>query len=280
MKHIATGIICSLLLAATVFCTGCPRRSSSAGESSATETTCVEVADDCRQQTDANLDSIVCGEGCSEYTCYFTTGTCNKKALEHIRAVIFVGFAVVDVDSGDEPASIDRYRTHYLDSLSALEWLDGEPWISMRKLFLDWSEQQLERYYIVSKAKRDPAILYHCSEADSVLVGCADILTGDMSRFVDRVRCFWKAHERAKAVQDSTVFNKDDLHRTLAQIDNVLGESDSTYCARERLFQLLSNHINHKIHNRLGKNGTVDFFSYSDDFLRIFDSVRVETWEP
>ncbi len=56
--------------------------------------------------------------------------------------------------------------------------------------------------------------------------------------------------------------------------------ADSLRHARRMLLQLLSNHINEKIHQRLGDNGTVDFCRNEKDFLRLFDSVRVESWEP
>lgn len=218
-------------------------------------------------------------EGCSQYTCYFDKGTRNKKALEHIQSVIF-GYFDTEVDSDDDPERIDRYRTRCLDSLSKLEWLDSEPWPTVRRVFLKWSKQQLDRAYIVSMAKRDPAILYHCSETDSVLVRCADILSEGGDGYVDAVRQLSRESEWAKAARDSALFDRSYMEATLARIDRVLSELDSTGNAREHLFVLLSNHINHKIHNRLGKNGTVDFFSYSDDFLRIFDSVKVETEEP
>lgn len=65
--------------------------------------------------------------------------------------------------------------------------------------------------------------------------------------------------------------------RSLSQIDLELSGPDSIERAYARLYQLLSNHINRKIHSRLGKDGTVDFFEYNDAFLKLFDSVKVET---
>lgn len=227
------------------------------------------------------IDSIVFGEGCSEYTCYFTAGTIDRKALGHIRTVVF-DTPLCDADFGNCPDydQAERYRRQILDSLSSLEWLDCESWISLRNLFLAWSEQQLDRSYIVYRAESDPAYLYDCSETDSILVRCGDILIEGGDRYVDRVRSLWKEIVFSNAAADSVRFDRSYLDWTLAHIEECLSDSDSTCNARERLFQLLSNHINGKIHRRLGKDGTVDFSAYGDDFFHIFDSVRVETYEP
>lgn len=275
MKHTANGMKLALLGIVMVLGAGCLQGRSIVQNTPATEILSAGGADDHAPR----LDSIVCAEGCTGYTCYFTEGTRNKKALENIQALIFGGFTV-DIDSDDDSESIDRYRTYLLDSLSSLEWLDTEPWPSVHRLYWKWTKQQCDRFYIVSKAKRDPAVLYHCDETDSVLVRCADILTKGGDGYVEAVRRLLKEHERAKAARDSVVFDRSYLEHTLSQIDRALDASDSRANARERLFVLLSNHINNKIHNRLGENGTVDFYKYSDDFLRIFDSVKVETEEP
>lgn len=266
MKYIQNGIAVCLLLASVVFCTGCPQRQTVAGEVAVTEAV-------------LGVDSIVCYEGCAEYTCYFAAGSQNKKVLENIRSVIFGGFDI-EVDSDDSPEEIDRYRKRYLDSLSRLEWLDSEPWPALHSLYMKWSQQQLERYYIVSSARRNPAILSHCSETDSVLVRCEGILTRGGDGFVGAVRQLWTESEYAKAARDSVAFDRSYLERTFERIDEVLSDPDSVSRAREHLSVLLSNHINQKIHDRLGKNGTVDFYSYADDFFRIFDNVKVVEEEP
>lgn len=224
-----------------------------------------------------HIDSLLCGEECAEYTCYFVAGSRNLQALEHVRSIVFDGSLVdIDYESCADTQSANRLRTHLLDSLRALDWLEGEPWTAVRELYLAWSEQQLERNYIVYRAGLDPAYLLDCPRTDSVLVRCADLLSLDGDRFVDEVRDFLSASERAKFERDSVTFDRDYLKYSLSRIEGLFDET----AARERLFQLLSNHLNHEIHRRLGKDGTVDFYTYIPDFLQLFDSVKVETWEP
>lgn len=223
------------------------------------------------------IDSLLCGEGCAEYTCYFVAGSRNLRALDHVRSIVFEGSQIyAPYESCADTQSADRLRLRILDSLCSLDWLEGEPWAAVQELYLAWSEQQLEREYIVYRAERDPAYLYDCPRTDSVLVRCADILIQSGDRFVDEVRDFLRASERARFERDSATFDRDYLKYSLARIDGLSGETD----ARERLFQLVSNHLNHGIHQRLGKDGTVDFYTYIPDFLQLFDSVKVETWEP
>lgn len=211
-------------------------------------------------------DSMLFGEGCTEYTGYFVSGSLDEEAVQNIRRVIFEGALLVDTDFGDceDIESANRYREQQRDNLSALAWLDYEPWTEIRKLFVSWAEQQLDRAYIVFRSRNDPAYLYDCSEADSVLVRCADIMTEGGEGYVGGVRRLWKASPFS----------------SLVRIDDELSGPDSVDRARERLLQFLSNHINHKIHSRLGEDGTVDFYQYEPDFLRLFDSVKVETFEP
>ncbi len=64
------------------------------------------------------------------------------------------------------------------------------------------------------------------------------------------------------------------------RIERVTSGPDSLARARDRLFQLMSNHLNRKIHSRLSDDGTVDFNVYNRDFLELFDSVKIESWEP
>lgn len=182
------------------------------------------------------VDSLVFEEGCSEYTAYFASGKLDREALEPIRRIIYES-CVVRTDFGGcaDDAAAGRRRAELLDSVERLRWLDGEPWSSMRDLFLAWAGQQIERAFILSCSERDPSFLYGCSEADSVLCRCADSLTGDAGRPV---------------------------------------------LSRDGLLRLAGNHINRKIHRRLGRAGTVDFNVYNRDFLELFDSVRIESWEP
>lgn len=170
----------------------------------------------------------------------------------------------MNFDRCTDAEEVEFFRGRVLDSLSALAWLDGEPWGAMRELFLKWAEQQLERHYIVYKSREESSYLYDCSETDSVLIRIADIMTRSGDRYTDEVRHLWVEYPE----------------RSLSQIDLELSGPDSIERAYARLYQLLSNHINRKIHSRLGKDGTVDFFEYNDAFLKLFDSVKVETWEP
>ncbi|WP_418992681.1 hypothetical protein [Alistipes sp.] len=229
----------------------------------------------------SRLDSIVCAEACCEYTCYYAAGSRNPKALEHLRAILFESYLVdVDFDDCADASGADRLRHRLLDSLRSLEWLDGEPWTAVHALYLAWSEQQLEREYIVYRAERDPAYLYDCPRSDSLLVRSADILTRSGNRFVGKVRELLRADERAKFERDSVTFDRAYLAYTLSRIDALLTAPDSIRNARELLFQRVSNHLNDGIHRRLGQDGTVDFSIYIPEFLQLFDSVKVESWEP
>ena len=249
---------------------------------SAAEITCADEADGlARTAAQPRLDSIELSEGCDWYTCYFAEGTRNKKALEYIRDVIqgTRGPSYEEYDPDLSPACIDGGRAIILDSVRSVEWPDSEPWPSMRRLHEEWWEQELERQWIVYMAKRDPAFLCDCSETDSVLIRCADILRNDGvdREAVRRLKKEIAAAEYAeRVVRYSLVYDAQELESTFSSVDWVVDRNDP----RELLFTTLSNYINHKIHNRLGKNGDIDFFSYKDDFLRIFDSVKVETFEP
>lgn len=211
------------------------------------------------------VDSLVFEVGCTEYTAYFAAGAHDREALEPIRRIIYES-CVVRTDFGRcaDDAAAERRRTELLDSVKRLRWLAGEPWNSMRDLFLAWAGQQIERAFILSCSERDPSFLYGCSEADSVLIRYADILTGDPQRLPEEVRRLWRESPCAAQVR----------------IERITGGPDSLARARDRLFQLASNHINRKIHRRLGREGTVDFNVYNRDFLELFDSVRIESWEP
>ncbi|MCM1301597.1 MAG: hypothetical protein NC250_06330 [Alistipes senegalensis] len=181
----------------------------------------------------------------------------------------------VPLDGCTDCDAARRLQVHALDSLRSLAWLDGELWTEMRALFLEWAERQFDRDYIVFRSRREPAFLYDCSECDSVIRHCADVLTGPADRFVDEVRRYWKAQGRTLFARDSN-----SLNNHLAYVDARLNTPDSLREAREALFRLLSNHLNHRIHQRLGTNGAVDFGIYESAFLQSFDSVHVETWEP
>lgn len=271
--------------AVLTLCTGCrggrpaPAKAESAESAALPErdATCPDEDETSDLSDEAFVDSLFCGEGCTEYTCYFVAGSRNLQALDHVRSIVFDGSLVdIDYESCADTLSADRLRIHVLDSLRTLDWLGGEPWTAVRELYLAWSEQQLERNYIVYRAGLDPAYLLDCPRTDSVLVRCADLLSLEGDRFVDEVRDFLSASERARFERDSTTFDRSYLEYSLARIDGLFDET----AARERLFQLLSNHLNHEIHRRLGKDGTVDFYTYIPDFLQLFDSVKVETWEP
>lgn len=244
-----------LLVAMLVFGAGCTGRSSQSSFRSQ-DPVLIEAK---------RVDSIVFEEGCTEYTGYFASGSLNRSAVENVRRVIFDGPVIfVNFDRCTDAEDVEFFRGRVLDSLSALAWLDGEPWGAMRELFLKWAEQQLERHYIVYKSREESSYLYDCSETDSVLIRIADIMTRSGDRYTDEVRHLWVEYPE----------------RSLSQIDLELSGPDSIERAYARLYQLLSNHINRKIHSRLGKDGTVDFFEYNDAFLKLFDSVKVETWEP
>lgn len=232
-------------------------------------------------QLGVRMDSMVFGEGCEEYTGYFREGSLDRKAAYNIRRVIF-DTPVTFTRFGDctDTVCAGRYRAQLLDSIKALAWLDTEPWVAMGELFRAWSEQQFNRDYIVFRTRQDPFFLYECNETDSVLVRCADILTRSGDRFVDEVRRYWQAGERAKAARDSITYDRELMEYIFARIAEKLQGTDSTYNAAEFMFQTVSNHINNKIHKRLGREGTVDFNVYADDFIRLFDSVKLETWEP
>lgn len=271
-KTIFTGF---LPLLSILLCTGCPA-AVTAPETAAGAAERPAATDD-----GPVADSIVCGESCTEYTCYFTGDRLGKEALANIKTLLFNESAwYTNFEEYPDAESADLARRQALDSLSSLAWLDSEPWPEVRELFLAWSAQQLERNYIVYRSRRDPYFLYECSETDSTIVRCADLLTRQEEGRVERIRQFLKANELEKAARDSMVFDKTYLDYALRHIDEVLARPDSLRQAVDRVFQTLSNHINRKIHARLSKEGTVDFTRYTEDFLALFDSVKVETWEP
>lgn len=279
MNRFKTTLNPFLLLLPVMLCTGCPAKHA-APDAAATAVSAVAGRPLPTDET-PRTDSIVCEDGCTEYTCYFTEDRLDRNALQNIRTVLFgYSWTYMDFESCPDIESVDRRHKRTLDSLASLAWLDGEPWPAMRKLFLEWSEQQMERNYIVYRGRRDPYFLYECSEKDSTTVQCADLLTKEEERRVEKIRQFLKANEYAKAARNSAAFDRSYLDYTLNLIDRRLAQPDSLYQAVEHVFQTLSNHINHKIHTRLGEDGTVDFNKYTDDFLAIFDSVKIETWEP
>lgn len=165
-----------------LLCTGCP--------AAGTAPEAVASAADRPATTDDRpvTDSIVCGESCTEYTCYFTGDRLDKEALRNIRTLIFDGFAwYTDFQKHPDANSADLARRQALDSLSSLAWLRTEPWPEVRDLFLAWSEQQLERNYIVYRSRRDPYFLYECSETDPTIERCADLLTRQEEGRVGRI---------------------------------------------------------------------------------------------
>ena len=142
-----------------------------------------------------------------------------------------------------------RKRLNFFEAVCStafrpLRGLTREPWGAMRELFLKWAEQQLERHYIVYKSREESSYLYDCSETDSVLIRIADIMTRSGDRYTDEVRHLWVEYPE----------------RSLSQIDLELSGPDGIERAYARLYQLLSNHINRKIHSRLGKRRNSRFF--------------------
>lgn len=210
------------------------------------------------------VDSLRFEEGCTEYTGYFAAGSLNRAALETVRRIVFDSpVCHVPLDESLTPEQAERLLTRARDSLAALAWPDGDRWQTMRERFDAWTCRQLERARVIHRAHYDPEYLLRCPESDSMLVRCAAIIRSG-EEYVGQVRRLW--HEAGP--------------RTAGDVERELEGPDSLRHARKRLLQLLSNHINDKIHMRLGDDGRVDFSRYADDFLRLFDSVRVETWEP
>lgn len=210
------------------------------------------------------VDSIRFGEGCTEYTCYFAAGGLSRAALETVRRIVFESpVCNVPLDERLTPEQAERLLARSRDSLAALPWPEGECWQAMRRRFDAWAGQQLERDRIVHRAHYDPEYLLRCPESDSLLTRCAAIIRSG-GEYVGQVRRLWREAGL----------------RTAGDAEAELAGPDSLRHAKKRLSQLLSNHINHKIHLRLGDSGQVGFSRYADDFLRLFDSVRVESWEP
>lgn len=210
------------------------------------------------------VDSIRFEEGCAEYTCYFAAGRWSHAALETVRRILFDSpVCNVRLDERLAPEQAERPLRQASDSLAALPWPDAEPLQALRGLFGAWADQQLERDRIVHRAHYDPEYLLRCSESDSLLTRCAAIIRSG-EEYVGQVRRLWR---------EAGV-------RIAGDAEDELAGPDSLRHAKKRLLQLLSNHINHKIHTRLGDDGRVDFGRYADDFFRLFDSVRVESWEP
>lgn len=221
------------------------------------------------------VDSFCFGE-CMECTGYFLQGTLNRQALETVRRILFESsLCVVPIDDCADAAAVGSRQTRALDSLRALAWPDGEPWAEMRRLFLAWAERQFGRERLLYRVRRDPTCLNDFREADSMMRCCGAILTGPGEGFVDAVRCLGKAREQLRFAHDSSALNY-----SLALVDRRLNGPDSLGEAREMLFRLLSNHLNARIHRSLGTDGRVDFHRYEPEFRRLFDSVRVEEWEP
>ena len=210
------------------------------------------------------VDSIRFEEGCTEYTCYFAAGGASREALQTVRRIVFdTPVCNVALDERLTPEQAERLLQRARDSLAALPWPDAEHLQAMRELFDAWADRQLERDRIVHRAHYDPEYLLRCPESDSLLARCAAIIRSG-GQYVGQVRRLWR---------EAGV-------RTAGDVEAELAGPDSLRHARKRLRQLLSNHSNHKIHTRLGDDGTVDFNRYANDFFRLFDSVRVESWEP
>lgn len=210
------------------------------------------------------VDSIRFEEGCTEYTCYFAAGGASREALQTVRRIVFdTPVCNVRLDERLTPEQAEPLLLQARDSLAALPWPDAEHLQAMRELFDAWADRQLERDRIVHRAHYDPEYLLRCPESDSLLARCAAII-GSGGQYVGQVRRLWR---------EAGV-------RTAGDVEAELAGPDSLRHAKKRLLQLLSNHINHKIHTRLGDDGTVDFNRYANDFFRLFDSVRVESWEP
>lgn len=210
------------------------------------------------------VDSIRFEEGCTEYTCYFAAGGLPRAALQTVRRILFDSpVCNVALDERLAPEQAERLLQRARDSLAALPWPDTERLQAMRKQFDAWADQQLERDRIVHRAHYDPEYLLRCPESDSLLARCAAIIRSG-GQYVGQVRRLWREAGP----------------RTAGDAEEELAGADSVRHAKKRLLQLLSNHINRKIHTRLGDDGTVDFSRYADDFFRLFDSVRVESWEP
>ncbi len=211
-----------------------------------------------------SVDSICWESDCSEYTCYFAAGLLHRAALETVRRIVFDSPVYnVPLDESLAPEQAERLLAQARDSLATLPWPDGERWQVLRERFDAWADQQLERDRIIHRAHYDPEYLLRCPESDSMLVRCAAIIRSG-GEYVGQVRRLWREAGL----------------RTAGDVECELAGADSLRYAKKRLLQLLSNHINHKIHLRLGDGGQVDFNRYADDFLRLFDSVRIESWEP
>ncbi len=210
------------------------------------------------------VDSIRFEEGCTEYTCYFAAVGASREALQTVWRIVFdTPVCNVRLDERLTPEQAEPLLLQARDSLAALPWPDAEHLQAMRELFDAWADRQLERDRIVHRAHYDPEYLLRCPESDSLLARCAAIIRSG-GQYVGQVRRLWR---------EAGV-------RTAGDVEAELAGPDSLRHARKRLLQLLSNHINHKIHTRLGDDGTVDFNRYANDFFRLFDSVRVESWEP
>lgn len=209
-------------------------------------------------------DSLSFSDECSDYVCYFAAGSRSREALENIRRIIFEPpVCNVRLDGCADFAAAEHLQAHALDSLERMEWLDGEPWTGMRDLFLAWARLQFERDYVVFRGRRDPAWLLECGMRDSVVLRCADILMRSGANYVEQVRRLWLESPEGPLARIGELSRPDSLER-----------------ASYRLSWLLSNHLDRRIHARLGNaGGRVDFGVFRGEFLRLFDSVHVETWE-
>lgn len=251
----------ALLLAGLAGCLRQPKAPASGDGASVCEAAVSEMAP---VEAVRAVDSLFFEADCAEYTCYFAAGALDRAALETARRILFESpVCNLRLDERIAFKRADELLSRARDSLTTLAWPEGEPWPEVRALFEAWAVQQLERDRIVGFAHRDPELLLRCPERDSMLVRCAAIIRSGPD-YVAQVRSLW--HEAGI--------------RTAEPIERELAGADSLSCARKRLLQLLGNHLNRKIHRRLGEEGTVDFGRYTDDFFRLFDSVRVESWEP
>lgn len=252
----------TLLLAILASCVvGCMRQRTPAAPVSVEEPALTAAV---APEAAGTVDSLHFECDCAEYTCYFAAGSLNRAALETVRRIVFDSpVCNVRLDTCTTHERAERLLARTRDSLVTLAWPDGAPWPEVRALFEAWAVRQLERDRIVYLAHSDPDYLLRCPETDSMLARCAAIIrSGD--GYVGQVRSLWRESKYA-------IHGGSETEPTGA---------DSLRHARRMLLQLLSNHINEKIHQRLGDNGTVDFCRNEKDFLRLFDSVRVESWEP
>ena len=89
-------------------------------------------------------------------------------------------------------------------------------------------------------------------------------MTRSGDRYTDEVRHLWVEYPE----------------RSLSQIDLELSGPDGIERAYARLYQLLAIISTGRYTVGWEKTEQSIFFGYNDAFLKLFDSVKVETWEP